>query len=284
MAIALTRLDAPIGAMVEGLDLTRPLPDEDFAALRSALFAHQALVVRGQKFSPADHVRFTRRFGPLRASNMQAYTYAGAPEIFVVSNIKDGERNIGVADAGLFWHSDGSFMPNPHGILALHALEVPRDATGRARGDTLIASTSAAWDALPEATRRRLDGVRAVNTLKLRYQKTVDSGVKTEVDTAAAPDDTTWAHPVGRPHNVTGRKCLYVNEGYTARLEGLPEDEARDLLAELLAHVTRPEFVYTHVWEPDDLLIWDNLATQHRATIDYLLPQRRLMHRTTALL
>jgi len=285
MGITLTPLDGPFGRIVHGVDLTRPLSDADFAAVRAALFEHQALVFRGQTFSPADQVRFTERFGPMRKSNMQAYVLGEQPEVFVVSNIMEGDRHIGVYDAGLFWHSDGSFMDPPHGVLALHALEVPVDETGHARGATVIASTTRAWDALPEATRRRLAGVRAVNTLLLRHKKTVDTGIKTDVITAAAPADMTCAQPVGRPHPVTGRQCLYVNEGYTARLEGggLSEDEARALLDELLAHVTRPEFLYTHVWQPGDLLVWDNLATQHRATFDYQLPQRRLMHRTAAL-
>jgi taurine dioxygenase len=82
-------------------------------------------------------------------------------------------------------------------------------------------------------------------------------------------------------HPVTGRRCLYLSEGYTTCVEGLPENESAALLDDLRSHVVRPEFRYSHSWAVGDLLIWDNIATLHKATFDYALPQRRLMRRAT---
>src|SRR5258705_440666 len=88
-------------------------------------------------------------------------------------------------------------------------------------------------------------------------------------------------HPVVRVHPVNRRKCLYVDEGHMECILGLPEDESRDLIAELAAHCVKPEFLYRHNWRVHDLIMWDNCSTLHKATFDYALPQRRLMHRTT---
>ncbi len=283
MAVDIKPLDAPLGARLSGIDLTQPIDDATFEQVRQALYKYQALVIRDNVFDDDDHVRFTERFGDLRASKMKDYTRGKNSAVFVVSNIEQDGKNVGVADAGLWWHSDGSFMENPHGVLALHALEVPVDAQGKALGDTVLASTCNAYDALPEAMKKRIDGLKVVNTLLARVQKTHGAGVKTETSTAAAPTEMEFTHPVARPHPITGRKCLYVSEGYSARIVGLPEDESRDLLAELTSFCTRPEFLYSHAWRVNDLLVWDNQATQHRATFDYQLPQRRLMHRTAAL-
>jgi taurine dioxygenase len=88
-------------------------------------------------------------------------------------------------------------------------------------------------------------------------------------------------HPAVRTHPYTGKKCLFVNEAYTTKIVGMSDEESKALLAELYTHLIRPEFIYAHKWEVGDLLFWDNCATQHRAIVDYALPLRRLMERTT---
>lgn len=284
MSVSIQRIDhAPFGALVQGVDLRHPLDDATFGHIRDALFRHQLLVLRGPEFAPADQIRFSARFGALRPSNMRAFVLPDQPEIFVVSNVKDGHRHVGVFDAGLFWHSDGSFMPTPHGVLALHALEVPHDDAGRPLGDTLFASTCLAYDALIPTQQRRIEGLRACNSMLLRYQQTRRSGRQTDVLSATTPREMESEHPVARVHPVTGRKCIYVNEGYTTHIVGLPEAKSQALIAELTAHCARPAFQYRHVWQAGDLVVWDNQATQHKASFDYALPQRRLMHRTAAL-
>ncbi|MBA2961991.1 MULTISPECIES: TauD/TfdA dioxygenase family protein [Ramlibacter] len=281
MAITITPLRPSIGAEVRGLDLTGPIGDGDFAKIRQAFYDHDLLVVRGGPFSDDDHIRFSSRFGELKKLAYDAYLGDRRPEIFVVSNIKEGERYIGAHDAGMFWHSDGPFLPKPHGPSALHAIEVPVQ-DGRVLGDTHFASTAAAYDALPQSMKRRLEGLQAVNSMLRRFELAARSGVQDSAATKhSKAQEQEAVHPVVRVHPVTGRKCLFVSDGYTTRILGLPEDESKALIEELTQHIVQPQFCYTHSWQLNDLVMWDNCSTQHKATFDYKLPQRRLMHRTT---
>ena len=194
----------------------------------------------------------------------------------------DGDRHVGIYDAGRYWHTDLSYMEVPSRGSLLHAVEVPHDAAGEPLGDTLFASTAAAYEALSPGMKHRISGLSAEFSLANRHARLVADG-----DPGAALSDAhrkkapPVVHKVVRTHPVTGRRSIYVNEGQTARILGPPDDEARDLLHELCAHCTRPEFVYRHRWRAGDLLIWDNIPTQHLAICDYALPQRRYMHRTT---
>jgi taurine dioxygenase len=113
-----------------------------------------------------------------------------------------------------------------------------------------------------------------------RLSQTVESGIKKDYS-AAVKADPEAIHPVVRVHPVNGRKCIYVTEGYTSRILGVPEDESRDLIKELTAHCVKPEFTYRHNWEKHDLVMWDDCSTQHKATFDYPEKLPRLMHRTT---
>ncbi|MGE0797229.1 MAG: TauD/TfdA dioxygenase family protein [Lautropia sp.] len=281
MEITITPLAPQIGAEIRGLDLSAPIADEDFERVRRAFYQHDVIVVRGGAFDDDDHIRFSRRFGDLKKLAYDAYLGERRPEIFVVSNIKQGDRYIGAHDAGMFWHSDGPFLPTPHGPSALHAIEVPMQE-GRVLGDTQFASTAAAYEALPAAMKRRLEGLQAVNSMLRRFELAERNGVQESAATKhTRAQDQEAVHPVVRVHPVTGRKCLYVSDGYTTRILGLPEDESRALIAELTAHIVKPEFCYRHSWQVHDLVMWDNCSTQHKATFDYQMPQRRLMHRTT---
>ena len=270
---------AALGAEITGTDLTRPLNDTDFAVIRAAFYAHEVLYFRGQALSDEDHIRFSARFGELRKLKITKQLHVEHPEIFVISNIKKNGDYIGSYDAGIFWHTDGAYLANPHAVSALRALEVP-EHNGRVLGDTNFASTSAAYNALSQAMKKRLDGLMAVQSIMLRLAKTVDSGIKKEY-TAAVKADPEATHPVVRTHPVNGRKCLYVTEGYTAHIIGLPADESRDLLKELTAHCIKPEFTWQHNWRKHDLVMWDDCTTQHKATFDYPATLPRLMHRTT---
>ena len=270
---------AALGAEITGADLTRPLNDTDFAVIRAAFYAHEVLYFRGQALSDEDHIRFSARFGELRKLKITKQLHVEHPEIFVISNIKKNGDYIGSYDAGIFWHTDGAYLANPHAVSALRALEVP-EHNGRVLGDTNFASTSAAYNALSQAMKKRLDGLMAVQSIMLRLAKTVDSGIKKEYS-AAVKADPEATHPVVRTHPVNGRKCLYVTEGYTAHIIGLPADESRDLLKELTAHCIKPEFTWQHNWRKHDLVMWDDCTTQHKATFDYPATLPRLMHRTT---
>ena len=278
MSIRVVKTGAALGARIEGVDLRKPLDDSTFDEVRRAFYENEVVYFRGVDLSDEDHIRFSARFGELRKLKLDQL-HAQHPEIFVVSNIMEDGKYIGSYDAGIFWHTDGAYLKNPHAISALRALEVPLQ-DGRVLGDTLFASMSAAYDALPESMKKRLDGLQALQSIIHRHEKTLQSGRKKEYN-AAMKADPEAVHPVVRVHPVNGRKCLYVSEGYTVKILGLPEDESKDLIAELTNHCTKPEFQYRHNWRENDLVMWDDCSTQHKATFDYPAATRRRMHRTT---
>ena len=280
MSIKITPTGKALGARIEGVDLTKELDSATFAAVRKAFYEHEVVYFRGAELSDEDHIRFSGRFGELRRLKLDQL-HGKHPELFVVSNIKEDGKYIGSYDAGIFWHTDGAYLANPHAISALYAHEVPVE-DGRVLGDTAFASMSAAYDALPQSMKKRLDGLGALQSIIHRHQKTLGIGVKKEYN-AAMKADPEAVHPVVRIHPVNKRKCLYVSEGYTVKILGLPEDESKDLIAELVAHSTKPEFRYVHNWRQHDLVMWDDCATLHKATFDYPAHLRRRMHRTTVM-
>ena len=290
--LSVTPSGGGLGAEISGVDLSRPLDDDTFAKLAGAFFEHGVVVFRGQRLAPAQQVAFTRRFGELEHHVRRESCLPGFPEILVVSNVLDAAgRAIGVQDAGRFWHSDLSYKKEPSLLSALYAIEVPV-LEGRALGDTGFASVMAAYDALPQETRQRLQGLRNVHSYRFYRAKNaraqaadaaslgrrVQEHTPSEEQLGSVPDVEA---PVVRTHPVTGRKGLFVNEAHTSHLVGVDQDEGERLLGELCRHIVRPEFTYVHRWRPGDLLMWDNCAVQHKATVDYALPLRRVMHRTT---
>jgi taurine dioxygenase len=271
---------APLGAEIRGLDLAQPLDETTFRAIEDVFHDRGVVTFRDQQLTEEEHIAFSRRFGELEIHVAKQYLKPGHPEILVLSNVIENERNVGVADGGQFWHSDLSYVPNPSRCSLLYALEVPTQ-DGRVLGETLFASAVHAYDTLPDRLKVRLEGARAVHRYADRYKKQQDAGGReplTEEQLKEVPD---VSHPVIRVHPVTGRKVLFVNEGFTVYVEGMPKTESDSLLQELFAHIARLEALYTHQWRQGDLLMWDNCLVQHRAIRDYELPLRRLMHRTT---
>ena len=273
---------AVLGAEIRGVDLSRELDDSTFDAILKAFNEHEVVFFRDQTLTPEQHIAFSRRFGELERHVRLDCCRPGYPELFVVSNIVENGRPIGSRDAGLFWHSDLCYMKEPSRGSLLYAREVPmRD--GKPLGDTLFASATAAYDALSDTTKSRIAKLKAVNSYEKGYYRDRKSGARaplTEEQKRKTPD---VEHPIVRTHPYTGKKCLFVNEGYTSRISGLEASDGEALLAELLSHATEERFIYRHRWRVGDLLMWDNCATQHLAIPDYALPQRRLMERTTVM-
>ena len=272
---------AALGAEIRGIDLSKPLDDKTFDEIVAAFHEHEVVYFRDQKLTPEQHVAFSRRFGELEHHVRADRCRPGYPELFVVSNVIENGKPIGSQDAGLFWHSDLCYMAEPSRGSIFYAREVPVGDDGEPLGDTLFASATAAYDALPESTKRRVDGLKAVNSYEKGYYRDRNSGPRpplTEEQKRKTPD---MPHPVARTHPFTGRKCLFVNEGYTSRIEGMDGPGGEALLNELLRHATQERFIYRHKWRVGDLLIWDNCSTQHLAIPNYKLPKRRLMERAT---
>lgn len=280
MTLSLQRTSAPLGAEIKGVDLARGLDEPTFREVVAAWREHEVIFFRGQTLTPDQHVALSRRFGELEHHVRQECCRPGYPEIFVVSNVIENGKPIGSQDAGLFWHSDLCYKKEPSRGSLFYAREVPQD-DGKPRGDTMFSSMTAAYEALPEATMRRLAGRLAINSYVRGYYRDRNSGPRRELTAEQMSRTPDVAHPVVRVHPETGRKCLFVNEGYTTRILDMEEAESDALLAELFAHIAKPEFVYRHQWRVGDFLIWDNCSTQHRAVPDYALPLRRVMERTT---
>ncbi|MHB0766172.1 TauD/TfdA dioxygenase family protein [Stutzerimonas sp. NM35] len=268
--------DAPLGAEIVGLNLAQPLNDADFARIHQAHLDHGLLVFREQRITPEQQIAFSRRFGPLQIHVLKQFLLANHPEIFIISNIQENGQPIGLGDAGKFWHSDLSYKEFPSLGSMLLARELPEEG-----GDTLFASQQLAYETLPVELRQALEGKRAAHSYTARYADEVFASVRRPTLTEAQlAEVAAVVHPVVRTHPGTGRKGLFVNENFTTHILDIPEDESRQILAELFAHSARPEFIYRHQWQPHDLVFWDNRALIHLATgcPSHL---RRRMHRTT---
>jgi taurine dioxygenase len=173
----------------------------------------------------------------------------------------------------MIWHSDMSYLPRPMLGSMLYGVECPPEGA-----DTEFASMPAAYDALPEDLRSRLETLRGVHDYAWHYATYLTHRKPlTEAEKAQAPAVT---HPAIRTHPVSGRRAIYVSEGLTRTMAGLPEDEGRRLVLEVSRFATRPQFVYRHKWKVGDLVFWDNRSTMHRAT-EFDDRFRRLMRRTT---
>jgi len=289
--ITVTKLGKHLGARITGVDLSKPLDDSTFAQVRQAFFDNEVVVFPGQKLTPQQQIAFTQRFGTLEHHVRKEARLSDHPEIFILSNKVDAQgRAIGAQDAGRFWHSDLSYKTQPSLLSALYAIEIPvKD--GKPLGDTRFASSTAAYNALPEAMKQKLAGLKNIHSYRdyrlknyAAQQEDERRGIRTVQEHAPTPEQLAsvpdMATPVVRIHPVTGRKGLFVSEGHTSHMHEMPLEEGDALLRQLYDHITSAEFVYTHHWEAGDLLMWDNIAVQHKATFDYD-PLPRLLYRTT---
>ena len=260
-----------------GVDVSAGLGDAAFAEIEALFNERSVLCLRGQDLTEPQFIAFAKRFGMVEQIFMADYAHKSYPEIFLVSNIKENGRDIGHADAGSVWHTDMSYTDRPPRATLLYAVEVPvRD--GVVLGDTTFASTAAAYDALSEETKERIEGLTVIHDVFGRRAKT---GTHTQQD-EARKNQPMVRHPFVRSHPFTGRKCLYVSPGECIGIEGMDDDEAVTLINEVAETIPQECFQHIHKWQTGDILIWDNCAVQHLASFDYKWPQeRRLMWRMT---
>jgi len=260
-----------LGALIHGVDLARPLPSADVDAIRRTLADFGVVFFRDQHLTPEQHLEFARCFGAINV-NRFFKTVDGYPEIAEVRKEPDQQRNIG-GD----WHTDHSYDLAPAMGSILYAREVPQSG-----GDTLFASMYCAYDALSEGLKRTLDGLRALHSSRHVFG-TSTYGLRGDLrgrvlNPESAIQDA--VHPVVIRHPKSGRKALYVNPGFTVRIDGWTDEESRPLLQYLYQHAARPEFSCRFQWGPGSIAFWDNRCTWHYALNDYP-GQRRLMHRIT---
>ena len=272
---------AALGAEICNIDLSQPLDAGAFSSIEDAFSRHSVLCFRDQRLDEIQFLAFMNRFGRVENVPIKDFAHPKFPDIFFVSNIRDGGRTIGHDDAGAVWHTDMSYSERPPRISALHAKEVPVE-NGVAKGDTQFASTAAAYDSLSDADKRRIGDLFAYHDLagrRVKKPKQTETNSELEMRRRKQPN---VLHPVVRIHPVTGRKCLYVTNGECIGIDGMEEAEALPLIDGLARHIYRPPYRHTHKWRFGDLLMWDNCAVQHIATFDYKWPEhRRLMWRIT---
>jgi taurine dioxygenase len=272
MKVSIRPIQGEFCAEVSGVDVER-MDAEAFAEIEAAWTRHSILVFRDLRMTPEQHIALTRRFGPLHVMEPLQYNLEGHPEIFVVSNVEEGGKALGMKRAGWGWHSDGEDKAIPNAGSFLYALELPPEG-----GDTLFADMYAAFESLDPAIRDRLVGKRACfSRVRLHHVHYPHLPALTEEDKRRKPD--VW-HPVARRHPKSGWTALYVGR-WACEIEGMAREEGEELIAWLQEFAVRPEFVYRHRWREGDAVLWDNRCAQHCATPFDDRKYRRHMHRTT---
>jgi alpha-ketoglutarate-dependent 2,4-dichlorophenoxyacetate dioxygenase len=282
MAIEVSPLHPTLGAEVRGVDLTRPLLPEIFAEIEAAFNRHGILVFRGQRLSDEQQLEFSRLFGPLEVNP----NYAGTklrlrPDIADISNLdpegrvlaRDDRRNLFNLGNQL-WHTDSSFKHIPAKCSLLSARELPSPGP-MGGGETEFADMRAAWDALPEARKRALDGLVVEHSIFRSRSQIGFADFNDEISKELPP----VRQALVRHHHYSGRTSLYL-ASHASHIIGRPIEEGRALIEELIAFATQPQFVYRHRWSVGDLVMWDNRCTMHRGR-PYDDTQRRVLHRTT---
>lgn len=258
-----------LGAFVWDVSLAQAgASAELFGAIAAALNAHGVLFFRDQNIEAEDLARFARRFGAVEAH--PAYpTVAGVPDVQILESTADAPSKIEA------WHTDMTFRPHPPVITVLHGQIIPPYG-----GDTMWASTTAAYEAMSPPMQRLIDGLTAVHDFRHGFRESLaEPGGPARLASAIA-DNPPVAHPVARLHLETGRKALYVNSLFTTRIQGLTALESERLLRLLCRQVVLEEFTVRLRWQVGTVAVWDNRVTQHKPVNDFF-PQHRKMHRVT---
>ena len=282
MAINLFPITPDFVAEVGDVDLSQELSPEDADAIQDAFLKYAVLIFPGQQMSSDQHVAFAQRFGPLEV-NINTYQDEVKADridsrISDVSNL-DHENRLLPAEsrkrtsglANRLWHTDSIFRHVPARASLLYSRIVAPIG-----GLTEFADMRAAWDALPEQLRRQIDGYIVEHSI-FHSRAKVGATVFSERERAALPPSR---QVLVRTIPETGRRALYL-ASHAVRIMDLPEPNSSRLIEELMAHATRRQFVYSHRWRVDDLVVWDNRCTMHRGTRYEEQRWRRDMHRAT---
>ena len=263
--IEVNSLTPHIGAEIQGLDLSKPLDNEQFSEVYRAWLDWKLVVFRDQHLTQDQHKAFGRRFGSLHVHPMQ-HSYGGDPEILKIKTTKDSRYT-----AGEGWHTDVTCDEVPPLGSMLYITQTPEVGGG----DTLFADMYLAWELLSDTMKGMLEGLTAVHDGALPFLSSYR---------VAPPDGKEYPrneHPLVIVHPETGRKVLYVNSGFTSHIKGLAPAESKAILQFLFNHIATTPRLYCRVeWQPNTLTFWDNRCTQHHAVWDYY-PHSRYGERVT---
>ena len=280
MTITVVPRHPALGAEIRGVDMRRLLDAATRQEILDAWMKHLVVVFPDQPITDQEHVAFTRQFGEPEIFHQTSLHLRSdrVREIFLVSNVDEDGRLMQPSEpsqkqlsSSRQWHTDSSYRPQPSVGSLLHGIEISR--TG---GITQFINMYTVYDDLPESLRRQVEGRKARHDFSM-LSRVVGSPPPTEQEKAAMPP--VW-HPMVRRHPVTGRKSLYISSIYNDAVEGMEDGAARRLIEELDAFAAQPKYMYRHVWEPHDVLMWDNRCTVHAVT-PHDPSERRVMHRTT---
>jgi taurine dioxygenase len=280
MTITVTPRHPALGAEVRGVDMRHPVEAQTVQAIRDAWTRHLVLVFPDQRISDQEHVAFTRNFGEPEIFHQTSLSLRSdrVKEIFLVSNVDEHDRLMQPSEpsqkqlsSSRQWHTDSSYRPMPSIGSLLHGIEISR--TG---GITQFINMYMVYDELPETLRRQVEGRRARHDFSMLHRLT-GAPPPTAQEQAAMPP--VW-HPMVRRHPVSGKKSLYISSIYNDAIEGMDDSAARRLIEELSTFSAQPRYMYRHVWQPHDVLMWDNRCTVHAVT-PHDPEERRVMHRTT---
>jgi taurine dioxygenase len=268
------RLSRHTGAEILGVDLRSPLSASDVADIWRTFVDRTVVLFRGQTLTQDELVRATAQFGAVAAySRPKEFQMKGQkelrPEIMLITNIREDGKPIGAHPDGEMWfHHDTIHRDIPSKATLLYALAVPTHG-----GNTSFANLFAAFEALPDDLKRALEGRKAFNAFQY--------GANKKGDTSHAVKAVSHAiHPVIRTHEDNGRKAIYVDRLMTQHLVDVPEAESSATLERVFDFIEREEFIYEHVWQKGDVVMWDNRSSVH-ARADFPADQVRLMWRTT---
>ncbi len=265
-----TQLSPNIGAEVTGIDLREPIDAATRAKLNAAVVEHVALVIRDQDFTPEQYLAAVSLFGEPMEQHFTQYALPACPLVHEVSNQhqdKSGKR----VKHGAGWHTDHTNHLRPPKNTSLYAVALPSKG-----GDTAVVNMRAGYDALPEAMRQKIQGMKTVNVFQgsasARY-----SGQSADAQVEKKPEPV--LQPLVRTNPDNGKKALYFHPVKTENIVGMSAGDTQALLNDLLERTVKDEFIYRHHWRKGDMLIWDNRAAMHRAHFDYDPDEFRLLYR-----
>lgn len=267
------KIGTQIGAEILGVDVKR-MSDATFAAIYQAWLDYNVIAVRDQSLEIEDYLAYSRRFGEIVPHPSKSTRHPDYPELTVLGINKfgpDGKLKVEVYKRGGFdFHTDGSYEKVPFKATQLYAIAVPSSG-----GDTLFASTYAAYDALPSGLKARIEGLYGAYV----YGGTQDIGTKllNEEDRGAPA----VFHPLVRRHPETGRTALYFDPNKLMRIEGVTPAESDALIEELRGYMVQPDAQYRHKWRKGDIVIWDNRCSYHKAAADYPPEEDRIHWRVS---
>lgn len=282
MALKVRRLSHALGAEVCGVDLSKPLDADVMTEIKKIWLENSVIVFPDQELTPVQQANFGRYFGPLdthRATNSTEYQTPEDPAVWIVTNRDVNGKPSQTREIGRLWHSDHSFTTKPTLATMLYCVEMPKVG-----GTTMFTNMYMAYEALSAGMKKLIDNLEAVHSWAQYVRTNPYISVRNQADVARHDKESPpVVQPVVRVHPETGRKALYITEGFTSQFVGMTEEESHGLLSYLLEHSVKPEFTYRHFWTPKECLMWDNRCTAHLALKDYEhgVGGNRHMHRVT---